>query len=377
MLIVQQSALPIISIEPWLPSAKPSPQAKQQVARELHEACLRYGFFYLDITSFASQEETDEIEALARKFFGLEQHVKDQISIAKSDRARGYQRLNENVTLGKADSHEGLDLYRPVEKPDRTKPLQGENQWPSDVDVPGFREKYERWVERMKELGLIVMEAMATGLGMTPDEWSGLRAQVDDSFWVMRVIGYPQLPQGHDGISCGSHKDYGCLTFLYADPTPNALQVFLPGKDGQAGRWINADPIPGCIVVNIGEMWEIWTSGLYKSTLHRVVHRGENYRVSIPFFFEPNFDAMIAPIPAAERILASLKPAPTPPASSTSGASLPPPTEFTSSGAGSIFVTPEGIPVKKPRKTYAPVKYGEFLTKKVGGNFSDGAGRYA
>ena len=68
----------------------------------------------------------------------------------------GYQRLKENVTNGKADNHEALDFYRPVSDPDKTKPLWGENQWPS---VPGFREKYEKWIEKMKELGLIVMEA--------------------------------------------------------------------------------------------------------------------------------------------------------------------------------------------------------------------------
>lgn len=68
----------------------------------------------------------------------------------------GYQRLKENVTLGLADNHEGIDLYRPVENPDKAKLLWGENQWPS---VPGFREKYEAWVDKMKALGLIVMHA--------------------------------------------------------------------------------------------------------------------------------------------------------------------------------------------------------------------------
>ena len=69
--------------------------------------------------------------------------------------------------------------------------------------------------------------------------------------------------------------------FLYADPTPSALQVFrtTPKPDGtRKGEWINADPKPGCVVVNIGEMWETWSRGLYKSTLHRVIHRGKNYR---------------------------------------------------------------------------------------------------
>ena len=65
---------------------------------------------------------------------------------------------------------------------------------------------------------------MAMGLGMTDAEWEGLKSQVDDSFWVMRMIGllavlfytfshlgrsgYPPLPNDDDGFSCGAHK-YG------------------------------------------------------------------------------------------------------------------------------------------------------------------------
>jgi len=109
------------------------------------------------------------------------------------------------------------------------------------------------------------------------------------------------------------------------------------------GMWINADPIEGCIVVNIGEMWEIWSNGLYKSTLHRVVHRGSNYRVSIPFFFEPNFDASVTPLPAALRL--QERPA--------------------NDNHHDIDV-----------KSYSPVVYGDFLMKKVGNNFADGKGKY-
>jgi isopenicillin N synthase-like dioxygenase len=61
--------------------------------------------------------------------------------------------------MGKADNHEGLDFYAPVAEPHKTRPLWGENQWPTDDMVSGFRAKYERWVEKMKALGLIVMEA--------------------------------------------------------------------------------------------------------------------------------------------------------------------------------------------------------------------------
>ena len=69
----------------------------------------------------------------------------------------GYARLNENVTNGKADAHEGIDFYRPITNPDKSKPLQGENQWPADI--PDFRERYEEWIQKMQDLGLIMMEA--------------------------------------------------------------------------------------------------------------------------------------------------------------------------------------------------------------------------
>ncbi|KAJ7780650.1 hypothetical protein DFH07DRAFT_437667 [Mycena maculata] len=377
------SSLPIIDIRPYLSPNHGNAAARRATSQALHDACLQFGFFYLDLSAYVDPAVPEELATLARRFFRLPQADKDKLALSNQDNARGYQRLKENVTNGKvggrapvlsrrstcirkADNHEGLDFYKPVENPDKTKTLWGENQWPN---VPGFKEKYEEWVDKMKNLGLIVMEAMAIGLGMTPDEWEELRSQVDDSFWVMRAIGYPPLPQDSDGFSCGAHKDYGCLTFLYADPTPSALQVFLgqtggssvpnttglPAEQGaDEGVWINADPIPGCVVCNIGEMWEVWSNGLYRSTLHRVVHRSANYRVSyvstpitlanrckridyrVPFFFEPNFNAHVKPLAAAKRIQGET----------------------------------ENIPDKRS------VVYGDFLMAKVGNNFVGGKGKY-
>ncbi|KAG8993147.1 hypothetical protein FRB94_010991 [Tulasnella sp. JGI-2019a] len=345
-------SLPIISIAPYVDRSKSSDADRNATASALHVACRDYGFFYLDITSFAQSDQIEELLGLAREFFALPQAEKDRISIRNQDQARG----------GKADNHEAIDLYAPVENPDKTKPLWGENQWPAAV--PDFQNKFEGWISKMKELGLLVMEAMADGLGMARDEWSGLRGCIDNSFWVMRIIGYPPLPNDHDGFSCGAHKDYGCLTFLYADPTPDALQVFVPRSVEQAlksqpveqpanvlpkeegtseGSWIYANPIPGCIVCNIGEMWEVWTRGTYKSTLHRVIHRSSNYRVSLPFFFEPNFNALIKPLEATIR-------------------------------------EQERTGITMDDALYTPVVYGDFLKKKVGSNFAidDGKanGRY-
>ena len=118
----------------------------------------------------------------------------------------GYQRLNQNITLGKADHHEAIDLYAPspyhptasCASPSSSsrspRPLEGCNQWPSQ---PGrFRSTMESWISKMKILGMCVMRALADGLGMTETEWEDLRGMMDDSFWVMRVIGWSIVPAG-------------------------------------------------------------------------------------------------------------------------------------------------------------------------------------
>ncbi|MBW0549343.1 hypothetical protein O181_089058, partial [Austropuccinia psidii MF-1] len=285
------SSLPIIDISPFLhPHA--TKDSLSETANLIHQACSKTGFFYLTGHGI-SKEEMSKILQVTRAFLvdGSEE-TKARLSIFLNDKARGYQRRGENVTSGKPDWHEALDLYAPSPfgSDGLGKILGGENRYPEEPKI--FKQVVENWVKQMCELGQIVMRATAMGLGLSEAEIKKLLDQVQDSFWVLRCIGYPPLPTTYDGVSCGAHKvlisffglinpDYGCYTFLHTDSTKGALQVFVPGNHvGEPGRWIEANPLEGAFVVNIGEMWEIWTNGLYKATLHRVIHKGSNYRVS-------------------------------------------------------------------------------------------------
>ena len=175
----QMLSLPVIPIAPYLTGHNDHGQLPTSAA--LHAACKVFGFFYLDLTGFVTPEEMDEVGRLTHEFFALPSEEKNKVHLKLQDKARGalelrntnlahsmlsmtvtqfvwvgYQRLKENFTSGKADNQEALDFYKPVSDPDKTKPLWGENQWPT---VPGFREKYESWIGKMKELGFIIMEA--------------------------------------------------------------------------------------------------------------------------------------------------------------------------------------------------------------------------
>jgi hypothetical protein len=88
----------------------------------------------------------------------------------------------------------------------------------------------------------------------------------------------------------GEHTDYGLLTLLAQDDS-GGLQVAAP--EG----WIDAPPIPGTLVCNIGDMLDRLTGGWYKSTPHRVRNLSGHGRLSFPFFLDPGFADEVPPLP--------------------------------------------------------------------------------
>lgn len=314
------ASLPIIDISPFLDPTATS-DARQQVAVAIDRACTDFGFFYLTGHGIP-QARLEEVVSLARQFFALPPAEKNRIKRHDAggpeggDGARGYQGMGENVTQGKKDMHEAIDLYREWDHASREEgkggpgtwsTLHGPNLWPEEPKQ--LKPVYLEYIDQLQNVGTALVRAMGQALDLpSPEPSSSPTAQAEDSevfvrntsksFWVMRLIGYPKLaaPVSSDAdiaeLSCGEHTDYGCVTLLLADATPGALQVLL--KDGKT--WLNADPIPGAFVVNIGDMIERWTNGIWQSTKHRVIHRGEGYRVSVPFFLEPNFEAVVRPL---------------------------------------------------------------------------------
>jgi len=294
--------LPVVDIGPYT-SGTASQEEKLRIARELDQACQTWGFFY--VKGHGIEEElVRKVREVAKEFFSLPTEEKTKISIYNSDKARGYQKLAENITQGKADWHEGIDLYR---EPGDLLPLlkekgalYGHNQWPT---VPAeFRPTYDLYVKKMILLGTQIMRLMALGLDLDEHFFDKF---IDDPFWVLRVIGYPNLRTKPNslavdqnnayanevGISCGEHTDYGCLTMVNQDSTKGALQV-----RAATGEWVNANPMEGAFVMNLGDVLKVWTKGRYQSTLHRVMNTNSEYRISVPFFFEPNFTAIIEPL---------------------------------------------------------------------------------
>lgn len=297
---VSLDAVPLIDFGPFLAGSEAERRA---VALKIAEACRNIGFFYLTNHGIP-QALVDRTVAEAKRFFDLPVEKKREIAIEKSSCHRGWFALGgENLDPAKqkeaGDLKEGIKIGRDL-GPDHPRvreglPLHGPNQWPSGL--PGWRETLQEYYDAATDLGRKLMQAFALALEL-PEDWFDR--------WLtlpMTTLGPLHYPP-HSGritearLGAGAHTDFGCLTILWQDEN-GGLQV-----KNLAGQWLDAPPIPGSFVCNIGDMMARWTNDLFTSTYHRVINVSGRDRYSMPFFFDPNFEADVTALPtcvSAER----------------------------------------------------------------------------
>src|SRR5690606_15702374 len=270
---MSEKALPVIDVAPLLSGGDAS-----AVAAAIGEACRDLGFFY--VTGHAIGADTlSALDAASRKFFALPEAEKMTIAMARGGRAwRGYFPLGGELTSGKPDKKQGLYFGEELDADDRRVraglPLHGANLFPESV--PELKMAVLRFMAETARSAHAIMEGVALSLGLDAQYFR--RAYTADPTLLFRVFEYPAGDDESWGV--GEHTDYGLLTLLAQDEH-GGLQVKTPNG------WIDAPPIDGALVCNIGDMLDRLTGGLYRSTPHRVRNVSGKSRLSFPFFFDP------------------------------------------------------------------------------------------
>jgi isopenicillin N synthase-like dioxygenase len=268
--------------------------AQQAVAARLREACEGRGFFY--ITGHGVDPALIEaVFAASRRFFDLPMADKLAVDKKLSPCNRGYEPLRAQTLEagGLPDLKESFYIGAEVAADDPRvlagRFNTGPNQWPDGL--PEFRSVMERYYQAAFELGALVVRGLALSLQVPASHFDGY---LQDAAATLRLLHYPPQPgnpaPGEKG--CGEHTDFGGVTLLLQDEA-GGLQV----RDAQAGGWIDAPPVPGAFVVNIGDLFARWTNDRYVSTLHRVINVSGRERYSVPFFFTGNLAHEVACIP--------------------------------------------------------------------------------
>jgi len=278
---------------------------RRAIGGEIVEACGKVGFFYLANHGVAATV-VERLLADAKRFFDLPLRDKQAISFEKSRTRRGYMGLQqENFarprgTPGDLKEFVNFFLELPDDAPEIVagRPFYGGNQWPAGL--PGWREAMVDYMHTTTELGRRLMQAIALGLALPEDRFEAMLARPMSSF---RLIHYPPQavrPPAPDETGCGAHSDYGCLTILAQDAI-GGLEI-----QTRDGRWIDAPPIPGTFVINIGDMLAFWTAGRLRSTPHRVARPARHSRYSAAAFLTPHIDTPLAPLDGSAEAEATL-----------------------------------------------------------------------
>lgn len=264
-----------------------SPEAAARFRDDLRAATHDVGFFYLTGTGVTPELEA-RLHRTAREFFELDETDKLAIENLNSPQFRGYTRIGGERTQGKVDWREQIDIgpERDVvtdpEAPDFAR-LIGPNLWPDAQ--PELREVATKWQEHLAGVARKLLRAWALALG-APETY--FDEHFGEPSTLLKIVRYPGTDEPEPGQGVGAHKDSGVLTLLWVEPGKGGLQV------QRGGEWVDAPPVEGAFVVNIGEMLEYATGGYLIATNHRVISpRAPGDRISVPYFFNPALDSRL------------------------------------------------------------------------------------
>ena len=261
------------------------------------EACERVGFLTVVGHGVGDEVLTEAWDAGAA-FFDLPAAAKMAVAMPRPGYPYGYSPVAGETLAASLGNRSHPDLKEsfaigPVTPAAHTFADPDEefawspNLWPKDP--PGMREAWERYYLAMADLAARLLQTMASALGL---ERHWFDSMIDRHTSAMRALNYPPTATALDGqLGASAHTDYGTLTILMADTSQRGLQVQAP-----SGEWMDAVPLPGSLVVNLGDAMARWTNDQWRSTLHRVVVP-ERRRQSIAFFHNANWDASIECLP--------------------------------------------------------------------------------
>lgn len=260
-----------------------------EVAAALGEAARGSGFFY--VTGHGVDPALMEaMFAASAEFHGRPRSFKMRWWSGFTTHHRGYVPFEENGAdfPAKINFNEAWDLSyeAPADHPDHLAGwrMTGPNVWP---DIPGWRETVSGYYDAVFALGLRLLDALALELGVDPAE---LRCHITAPTSQLRMLRYLEndMPATKEMVGIAAHSDFECFTILLQGGP--GLQV-MNAED----EWVEAPPIPGTFIVNIGDIFETWSGGRFRSTQHRVVNTGAE-RYSCPLFFGLDYHAVVRPL---------------------------------------------------------------------------------
>ncbi|KAI3691733.1 hypothetical protein L6452_31535 [Arctium lappa] len=243
---------------------------------KLHVACRDWGFFQL--INHGVYEHMDEMKKVTKEFFKLPLEEKMKYAHTPST-IEGYGQAFVVSEDQKLDWGDMLYLiHLPVDQ-------RNMRFWPRNPT--SFRTIFDEYSNELNGVSKKLFKFMSINLGIEPDAICKL---YENCIQSIRMNYYPPCLEADKVLGLAPHSDATGLTLLVQVNEVQGLQI------KKNSKWVPIRPIPGSIIVNIGDIMEITSNGEYRSIEHRVLVDLEKERLSIAAFHSPGLEAMIGPL---------------------------------------------------------------------------------
>ncbi|KAK7303051.1 hypothetical protein RJT34_13950 [Clitoria ternatea] len=243
--------------------------------QKLDSACRDWGFFQLvdhGISQLVLETLKDEIEG----FFRLPLEEKMKYKIRAGD-VEGYGA----VIISEDQKLDWGDRFFMI-----TNPLSRRKPYLLPELPSSLRSILELYIAELQNVAMtIVGVLLGKVLKIEKREWEVF----EDGMQSVRMTYYPPCPQPDLVMGLTAHSDATGITFLNQVNGVHGLQI------KKHGIWIPVNVSSNALVVNIGDILEIMSNGLYKSVEHRATVNSEKERISLAVFFAPKFESEIGP----------------------------------------------------------------------------------
>jgi isopenicillin N synthase-like dioxygenase len=301
----EKTMIPEIDVAPLF--AGPGP-ARDATDKKIREAAFEIGFLSLRGAPLGDAVSEEARESLLRLFQipEVEQRKlwKRNFAADNPNLYRGWFPLESSPPRSREGFEIGPDVERALPAGQEDDLLYEPSVFPDEALLPGWREAARNYYVAMESLGSRLLCSLSRGLGIP--EHIFLDA-FRDGISTLRLLHYPErdleapVPPELEGyfttregrrveFVCLGHVDSGLVTIL-AQCGVGGLQAKV-----EDGSWVDVPPAEDAFAVNFGGLLSRWTGGRVKATMHRVISAGQE-RFSIPFFFEPRPNTVIAPLP--------------------------------------------------------------------------------
>ncbi|XP_007025218.2 PREDICTED: protein SRG1 [Theobroma cacao] len=245
---------------------------------KLHYACKEWGFFQL-INHGVSKSLVDKVKKGIQGLFNLPMEEKKKLWQREGD----LEGFGQAFVVSEEQKLDWGDMFFMTALPTH---LRKPYLFPN-LPLP-FRDDIEAYSAELRDLALKILAFQAKALGMDPNDLSIF----EEGWQAFRMNYYPPCPQPELAIGLSPHSDAVGITILLQINEMEGLQI---RKDG---AWVPIKPLPDAFVVNIGDIMELVTNGIYGSIEHRATVNSEKERLSIATFYCPKLDGEMGPAPS-------------------------------------------------------------------------------